>query len=61
MKFERQLLEDTLTAEVLVLSRLMDAEKRKKGIIRHGVDYRQDAIDAIKQSRAVVIQLLSAK
>ena len=50
-----------MTAEVLVLSRLMDAEKRKKGIIRHGVDYRQDAIDAIKQSRAVVIQLLSAK
>lgn len=61
MKNEKELLEHILTAEVLILSRLLDADKRKKGIIKLGVDYRQDAIDAIKQSRATVIELLSER
>ena len=60
MHAEKELLENILTAEVLILSRLMGADTRKKGtIVKLGVDYRQEAIDAIRHSRATVIELLS--
>lgn len=58
MKSETELLEQILTAEVLILSHLMDAQRREKGITRMGADYRDDAIREIRQARSSVIQKL---
>ena len=56
MSDNTQLLQDILVTQILILSKLMDAEKRDGGTIRSGGDYTRDAIHDIKQKRDHVFQ-----
>lgn len=56
MSEDTQLLQDILTAEVLILSKLMDTEKLAGGTQKFGGDYTDEAIKEIRRSRGRVIQ-----
>lgn len=60
MEKDTQTLQDILVANVLILSKLLDADKREHGTHRMGGDYSREAIEMIRKSRsAVLTQLLS--
>lgn len=54
----KQLLEDILTAQVLLLSRLIDMEKRTSGTTRMGGDYSREAVKLIRAKQPEVLRLL---
>jgi hypothetical protein len=55
---EKELLENILTADILILSHLMDAKKRANGTQRMGGNFTTEAIQEIKSSRADLIHRL---
>lgn len=51
-------LDDILCAQLLILSKLMDAERKGKGAHRFGGDYTQEAASLLKDQRAHLLELL---
>ena len=56
----RRLLEASLTAQVLILSRQIDQEKRDGGTKRLGGDYTHEAIALIRQKQGRIIEMLQS-
>jgi len=56
---EKQLLEQILTAQVLLLSKAINAEKEEKGTHRFGGDYSREAAKLIQEKQPEVLRLLS--
>jgi hypothetical protein len=57
---DKELLENILAADDLVLSHLMDAKKRASGTQRAGGDFTDEAIQEIKEQRHDIIARLVA-
>jgi hypothetical protein len=55
---EKELLENILTADILILSHLKDMTRRAGGTTRSGGDYTFEAIREIKEKRADLIERL---
>lgn len=58
MEETKYLLKKVLTAQVLLLSKQLNAEKQAKGTTRIGGDYTKEAATLIKQKVSQVVQLL---
>lgn len=56
---EKQLLEQILTAQVLLLSKAINAEKEGKGTHRFGGDYSREAVKLIQEKQPEVLRLLA--
>lgn len=56
---EKQLLEQILTTQVLILSKTINAEKEAKGTHRIGGDYTRDAVKLIREKQPEVLRLLA--
>lgn len=57
MTDDRKLLEQILTAHVLILSKLLDAEAQKKGIRRGGGDFTREAVQLIEKEGPAIATL----
>lgn len=55
---DRQLLEDILTADILILAALMRQKAENGSPRRTGGDYTQEAVNEIKRARPTLIDLL---
>jgi len=55
---EKQLLENILTADILILARLTNAEKKAKGVTKLGGDYTREALREIRESKEDLIARL---
>jgi hypothetical protein len=60
MKTEKELLEEILVAQVLLMSRSMDEEKKAKGTHRVFGDYTRDAVNEIKQNKTKILDLFKS-
>jgi len=56
---EKQLLEQILTAQVLLLSKAINAEREQKGTHRIGGDYSREAVRLIREKQPEVLRLLA--
>jgi hypothetical protein len=58
---DRQLLEEIRLTQIIILSKLIDVEKRSHGTSRGGGDWTQEAVDLVSGQRREAIRNLESR